>query len=123
MVEFEYQPWKKIVVHEIVELPLQDFLMKSSLGVESGAIGRHLLWVDGFIVEHITLPDTEDVVREKLQGVVHWSSLSFAVLEKFQEEFKVAGNIRIPVVNLSNNPIFRELVPWIRTNFKREKLR
>jgi hypothetical protein len=42
LLEFEFQPWKKIIVHEVVKLPLQHFLMGASLGVESGGIGRRL---------------------------------------------------------------------------------
>lgn len=33
MVEFEYQPWKKIVVHEVVKYPIEFFLSQHSLGI------------------------------------------------------------------------------------------
>jgi len=120
MVEFEFQPWKKIVIHEVIKLSLQNFLSEHSLGVQEGGIGRPLLWVDGIIFEHSLFPDTEDIIKEKLEAKVHWSSLNYTLLENYQSEFKVAGNIRIPVIGVSNNEIFREMATWIKTTFEKK---
>jgi len=120
MVEFEYQPWKKISVHEVVKLTLEHFLSGHSLGVQEGGIGRPILWVDGIIFEHGLFRDTDDIIREKLEGKVHWSVLNYGTLEKHQSEFKVAGNIRIPVIDVSGNKIFREMAVWIKNNFEKK---
>ena len=120
MVEFEFQPWKKIIVHEVVKLPLEDFLSRHSLGVQEGAIGRPLLWVDGIVFEKGVFRDTDDIIKEKLAGKVHWSSLNYGILEKYQTEFKVTGNIRIPVMNVGNNKVFREMATWIKSNFEKK---
>lgn len=121
MVEFEFQPWRKIIVHEVVKFPLQHFISGASYGVQTGGVGRPLTWANGFIFEKRGLRDTDDVVKEKLEGKIYWSSLHYAILKKCQPEFKVPGNIRIPVINLSDHETFREMATWIKNNFEKKK--
>ena len=120
MVEFELQSWKKIIIHEVVKFPLQHFLSGHSLGVSEGGIGRPLFWVDGIIFDRTGLPDTDDIIREKLEGKLHWNFLHYTILEKYQPEFKVAGNIRIPVIKVSDNETFKEMTKWIKDNFEKK---
>ena len=117
-IEFEYEPWKKIVIHEVIKFPLQHFLSGASLGIESGGVGRPLSWVNGLILNISVFRDTDDIIKEKLNGTLHYSSISYATQEKFQTEFKVDGNIRIPVINVSNNKIFAELASWLKKEFE-----
>ena len=118
MVEFEYQPWKKIIIHEVLKFPLEHFISASSMGVQAGGVGRPLRWVDGVIFQIGNFRDTDDIIKEKLNGIVHYSAVSYAILEKFQSEFKVSGNIRIPVIDLSGNKTFREMAIWLKKNFE-----
>jgi len=121
MVEFEYQPWKKIIVHEVAKFPLEHFLNTHSIGIQQGGIGRPLVWVDGVVFEFAGVRDTDDMIREKLEGKVHWNHLHYAILERYQSEFKITqGNIRIPVVNVSDNKVFKEMAEWIKNNFERK---
>ena len=120
MVEFEYQPWKKIVVHEVVKYPLEFFLSQHSLGVQPGGIGRSITWADGIIFGIDTMRTTDEVIKEQLEGKIHYNSIVYGLLEKHQPEFKVAGNIRIPVIDVSNNEIFKEMVAWIKRTFEKK---
>jgi hypothetical protein len=117
-IEFEYQPWKKIIVHEVIKLPLQHFLSSASLNVPAGGVGRPLRWVNGLIIEIQWLRETDDIIKEKLNGTIHYSALSYAVHENHQPEFKVSGNIRIPLVDVSGNKVFAELASWIKKEFE-----
>lgn len=118
--EFEYQPWKKIIVHEVLKFPLQHFLSASSLGIQAGGVGRPLKWVDGVIFQISQFRDTDDIIREKLNGTIHYSAVSYVIHENFQSEFKVSGNIRIPVIDLSGNKVFKEMVSWLKKNFEKK---
>jgi len=120
MVEFEYQPWKKIIIHEVVKYPIEFFLSQHSLGAQPGGIGRPLTWVDGIIFNIGPFRETEDVIKEKLEGKVHYSSIVYGVLEKYQPEFKVEGNIRIPVTDVSDNRVFKEMIVWLKRNFEQK---
>jgi len=104
-----------------MKLTLEHFLSTHSLGVKAGGIGRPLLWADGVIFDKGGFRDTDDIIKEKLEGKVHWTALNYTVLEKYQPEFKVAGNIRIPVINVSDNRIFREMSAWMKENFKKNE--
>jgi len=79
-----------------------------------------LNWADGIVFEHGVFHDTDEIIKEKLEGKIHWIALTYAILEKYQAEFKVEGNIRIPVMNLSDNAVFREMARWIRDTFEKK---
>ena len=117
MVEFEYQPWDKVIVHEVVKYPLEHFLVTHTLGIKEGGIGRPLNWADGIVFEHSSMPPTEDVIREQLQRKIHWSSLNYGIMEEYQNKFIRQGQVIIPIVNLSNNRVFKTMVKWIKENF------
>ena len=121
MVKFEFQPWKRIIVHEVARFSVEYFISSHSLGVQQGGVGRPISWTDGFLFEFGVFRDTDDVIKEKLEGKVHWSFLHYAILENYQLEFKVAGNIRIPVMNVADNETFREMATWIKSNFEKKK--
>jgi hypothetical protein len=118
MVEFEYQPWKKIIVHEVVKYPIDFFVSQHSLGVSPGGIGRPIIWVDGVVFDRALIRDTDDIIKEKLEGKLHYSSITYGILEKHQPAFKVEGNIRIPIIDVSHNKVFKELVAWIKRTFE-----
>ena len=119
MVEFEYQPWKKIIVHDVVKFPIEHFISSHSLGVQPGGIGRPLTWVDGIVFERGLFRDTDEIIKEKLEGNLHYSVVSYALLEKYKPEIRVKeGNIRIPIIDLSDNKAFKEMVAWIKRTFE-----
>jgi hypothetical protein len=86
--EFEYQPWKKIVTHEIAKFSLQHFLSASRLGVAQGGVGRPVRWVDGVILEISAFRDTDDIIKEKLAGTVHYSAVSYSSTRLFSPSLK-----------------------------------
>lgn len=120
LVEFEYQPWKKIIVHDVIKVPLEFFLSTHVIGVQEGGVARPLNWVDGVLFVHVPMRPTEDVVEEQLEGKLHWASLTYTLLKDYQPGFIRPGNVRIPVVDVSNNLIFKEMVKWIKENFEKE---
>ena len=109
---------KKIVVHEVIRFPIEFFITQHSLGIEPGGIGRPLNWTDGIVFDIAHFRDTDDVIKDKLEGKLHYSSIIYGILEKYQPEFKLAGNIRVPITDLSSNKIFKEMVAWIKKSFE-----
>lgn len=120
MVKVIYAPWKEIVIHEFVEHNLDDFLKLRCIGITSGALGKPLLWIDGIALDRIGMRETESVIREKLEGKLHWSSLSFATMPKYKPMITVReGNIRIPIIDVSDNSYFQAVVKWLKVNIKK----
>lgn len=119
MVEIIYEPWKTIIIHEIVQYDLQMLVHLHGLGVESGQLGSPINWANGVAFEHVNIPPTDEIIKEQIQGKIHWSTLSFAFMPKYQQLIMVPeGNVRIPVLELSDNEIFRDMAEWIKEHYK-----
>jgi hypothetical protein len=117
MVEFEYRPWKKIIIHEIMEYPLEYFFFQSTQGIPKGGMGRPLMWSNGVLFSSFFIQTSEEVVKQQLQGIVHWASLHFSRMEKYQQEIKRDNRIKIPILNVSNHAIFGPMSNWIKKRY------
>jgi len=115
MVKVVYQPWEKIVIHEIVKYALDDLVKLQSLGVEPGGLADPLLWAGGIVFSSSTMLDTKDVIKEKLEGVVHWSSVEWALMPEFKEVIIIKEtNVKIPVINVSTHSIYKTVSKWLK---------
>jgi len=121
MVEIEYLPYQKIVIHEVRKLDVPDLLTLVALQVEAqkaGGVGV-INWVDGIafmIGEFIATPET---ISESLKGVVHYAIVNFTETS-YQSEKRVTVNNRDYTIRLQkadNNPNFVELSKFLK-NFK-----
>jgi hypothetical protein len=117
MVRFEYQPWKKIIIHEIVEYPLEYFINNSTIGIKKGSIGRPIIWSNGLIFISTTFQPTEDVIKEQLQGIIHFTSLHYCKMPEYQREITATNRIRVPLRNLSHHAVFGPMAEWIKQTF------
>ena len=118
MVKFIYEPWKTVVIHEIVQYDIQTLVQLQALGVQAGQLGRSLNWANGIAFRHEPMPPTDEVIKEQIQGSIHWPHLAFAVMPKYQPAFVIQkGKVTIPVVDLSENEIFRDMAEWIKKRY------
>jgi len=121
MVKVVYQPWEKIVIHEIVKYALDDLVKLQSLGVEPGGLADPLLWAGGIVFSSSTMLDTKDVIKEKLEGVVHWSSVEWALMPEFKEVIIIKEtNVKIPVINVSTHSIYKTVSKWLKEHKESE---
>jgi len=119
MVDIIYEPWKTIVIHEIVQYDLQMLIHLHSLGVQPGQLGRPINWANGVAFVQRSMPPTDEVVKEQINGKIHWSSLAFAFMPDHKQVVEIPdGKIRIPILNLSDNEIFRDMAEWIKKHYK-----
>jgi hypothetical protein len=120
MVEVVYQPWKKIVVHEKIEYNLDELVRLQSLGVEPGGLAEPLFWADGVVFSRSTMFDTEDVIKEKLEGVVHWSSVEWALMPESKGVIIIKEtNVKVPIINVSAHPIYKTVSKWLREQVRK----
>ncbi|MCK4482270.1 hypothetical protein KAU55_03525 [Candidatus Bathyarchaeota archaeon] len=113
--EVVYQPWKKIVMHEIVKYALDDLVKLQSLGVEPGGLADALLWAGGIVFSSSTMLETKDVIKEKLEGVVHWSSVEWALMPEYKEVIIIKEtNVKIPIISVSAHPIYTAVSEWLK---------
>ena len=89
------------------------------MGVPAGGLGRPLNWVDGVAFRQAPMPPTDEIIKDQLDGKIHWAQLAFAPMPKFQPYILVKeGQIRIPIINLSDNEIFRNVIAWLKERYK-----
>lgn len=120
LVKITYRPWQELVVHEILEYEPQElFSIIVKQGLATGAVGitPSMNWADGVVFTFAPFPDTEDVIRDKLKGIVHYAVVQFAALPDYRSEVTVnlAGtqhSVRLQKVEV--NPIFSEIAKFLK---------
>ena len=98
----------------MVEYTLPDFVKHLTLGVSPGSFSSLAKWCDGIVFAHVSLPSTADVVKDQMSGIVHWAWLSYAEMDSFNDVLESASNAKIPIINVSNNDLNKELVRWLK---------
>lgn len=80
MPKVTFAPCKEIVVHEVIEQEshaLFEDMVRQALSSPVHAEPT-INWVDGIAFVVAPMPPTEDIVRENLEGKVHYASVMFA---------------------------------------------
>jgi hypothetical protein len=118
--EIVMEPYKKIVVHEIVELRLNDWveMIISGTRAAGGTTIPMVNWCNGvaFQVQPFN-PNSEEVISEQLKGIIHYAAVTFATKERFEREIRISeGTIRL--VDQSANPNFVKLAGVLKARAK-----
>ena len=74
-------------------------------------------WANGIVFQPFHFPDTDIIVNEKLKGVLHWSSVIFAVKEKFEKQI-VKDDGTINFIDISVNDIFGKVAEYLKAQSK-----
>ncbi len=120
MVKFTYQPWKEIVIHEIIEWKPDDlFALIAREMLESGVVGviPSTNWAEGIVFDISQFTETDEVVRERLNGTVHYSSVEFARMPEYKPEVQVnlgGTYYRVRLTRADMNPVFVELAKYLK---------
>ena len=116
--EISIEPWKKLVIHEIIEYDFSDWVKQIAFSTRSSGGGIPTMqWADGIVFSPSNFPTTNATIDEQLKGTLHWSSVSFALKEKFEHQI-VSENATINLVNVSVNTIFKELAQNLKGRSK-----
>ncbi len=120
MVEVEYKPYEKIIVHELRKLEVQDFFLWVASQVEAQKQGATptVHWVDGIAFVTGEFMVTPEMVTENLKGRIHYAVVFFTEIP-YQPERRVTVNGRDSVVRFARgdtNPNFVALVKFLKSN-------
>lgn len=116
--DIEIDPWKKLVIHEVIEYKFDEWANQIAFNAKSSGGGIPTMqWVDGVVFSPANFPTTNEVTKEQLLGILHWSSVSFAIKEKFEKQI-VQDNATINLMDVSVNEIFRELAIKLKAESK-----
>ncbi|MEK6929654.1 MAG: hypothetical protein AABZ42_03170 [Thermoproteota archaeon] len=116
--EISIEPWKKLVIHEVIEYKFDEWVKQIAFSTRSsgGAIPT-MQWTNGIVFSPSNFPTTNVTVEEQLKGILHWSSVSFAIKEKFEKQI-VIENATINLMDVSVNEIFKELAQNLKKQSK-----
>jgi len=117
MVEFEYQPYSKVIIHEIVKIPLETFISSRCIGRPDGGVALPMRWANGFTFDIGFMHPTDDLVNEQLKGITRWAALSYADMAEFTEIIQGDRAIKIPVIKAEAG-VFNELGDWLRNEYE-----
>jgi len=117
MVEFEYQPFKKVIIHEITKIPIEQMILARALAAGEGQIALPLYWVGGIVFEHSLAPLTDDIINEQLKGIIHWSLLMYSDMDDYEEEIVGPHATRITVFK-QEGELFKDLAKWLKEEYE-----
>ena len=112
------EAWKRLIIHEIIEYKFDDWVKQIAFSSRtSGGAIPTMQWADGVAFSPVNFPTTNIVMEEQLKGFLHWSSVSFAIKEKFEKQI-VGETATINLVDVSVNEIFRKLAAELKKQSK-----
>lgn len=110
------EPYRKIVIHEVIELEFQDLIdqMINQTRAVGGATIPMLAWCNGMVFQIASFnPNSEEIIKESLKGTVHYSAVTFAVKQDFEREIiRPTGTVLL--VNQSANANFNALAEVLK---------
>jgi len=116
--EIIIEPWKELVIHEVLELKLDEWVTQIIASARSAGGGiPTIFWAGGLAFHFATFPDTETIVQEKLKGRIHYSSVTFAIKEKFEKQVVREGGT-VNFTDVSHNEIFSKLADKLSSQSK-----
>jgi hypothetical protein len=124
MPTISYEPTEEIIVHQVLEYESKAFfeeVMRQNLAQQLSVIPT-VNWIDGIAFSIWRFPETDDIVRDAMNGKLHLYSVAFTKVS-FQTHFQITlanQEIKVPLRNASNNPNFVALVAFLK-DFKHEK--
>jgi hypothetical protein len=116
MVKITYSPIQEIKIYEMAEYSLPDFIKLMTDNIPPGNISAAVKWCDGMIFMSTGLPSTDDVIKDQMTGIIHYAWLAYAEMPTYKPSIETTSKVILPVIDVGNNKINKELVGWIRSN-------
>jgi hypothetical protein len=111
--EISVEPWKKLVIHELLEYRFEDLakLVATQSVQQGGTAIPTISWAEGVAFLISPFPDeSEVIIEEKLKGIIHYNTVLFALKKNFEAEIFMRGHeIRINLIDVGTNDIFKLL--------------
>jgi len=74
-------------------------------------------WANGIAFNAYAFPESVPIVEEKLKGILHYSSVTFAIKEKFERQI-IKGTATINFSDVSINEIFGKMAERLKGKSK-----
>jgi len=109
LVKVTFKPSEELIIHESIQHSLSDLIKLCSVDVQPGGLGGPLSWAEGVIFRFSRMTPTDEIVRELLQGKVHWNVVEWALMPQYKQVIPIEEiNAKIPVIKVSTTTILCE---------------
>lgn len=111
MVEVEYQPIRKIIVHEAIKHTSEEFV-RMFAQAKSNTPPQPVRWIDGIIFNYSAMQPTPELINERVRdGVVHWDFIIFAKMPDYQNIVTHPDTqVQLRVIDNSNNSAIVDVI-------------
>ncbi len=113
MVKITFKPWEELVVHETIKYELKELIELKTRYLKTGQGSEALLWAEGVVFTRTIMPPTDDVVRDQLKGIIHYSSVEYAMMPKYKKNL-VSGGRTVPIIDAGKTPALRDMARELR---------
>ena len=114
-VSISYEPFKEIVVMEKTYFNTPEDIARFTSVIAGGKLAG-LYWVDGIVFLYFPLPaSTAAVAKELLEKrKVYWTFVGYAPMPKYMAVIETKEKMIVPVVDISSDPVLREVAHWLK---------
>ena len=115
LVKVTFKPWEEVVIHESIYYSLEDLVKICTVGVGPGGLAAPLRWAEGVVFRSSPMPPTDEVVRETLEGRIHWNAVSWALMPEYKNVIPIREiNANIPIINASATEALRDVAKALK---------
>lgn len=124
MVEFEYCPWKKVVIHDVEFEELEKRLMWVEIAAPPGSLAKPpFRWCKGWIITSRSMEICRESIRERMKGILRLQFLGLSPLPDYVSVIELENRTKIPVIDVSDSPFWKALVQWALKTFEKDALK
>jgi len=119
-VEFQYRPYKKIVINEVLICSIDDLIHMALLSTPPYASSPPLRWCKGWVFNLVFQGMSERGWKEQTEkGTVYWNSVTLAPFPVYHSHIDVnQGQVKIPLLDLSYSETMVAFIDWFKRAFK-----
>jgi hypothetical protein len=114
-VNVSYSPFKEIVIMEKTFFNTPEDIARFTSVIAGGKLAG-LYWVEGVVFLYFPLPASTTVVaRELLENrKIYWTFVGYAFMPKYAQTIETKEKIIVPVVDISSDPVLRQVAQWLK---------
>ena len=120
MVKITFSPTKEIVIHEINEKKPDEFytlMIKQAQAQGAVGITPSVHWAHGVAFTFGFFPETPDIVKDKLDGKIHYGTIVFAPVPEYRADaiVRIQGTeYHVSLQNAESNPILSDVAKFLQ---------
>jgi hypothetical protein len=109
MTDFVYEPYKKIHVHDLIKMSLDDLVSMISTLESANAY-----WADGVLFVSFSISESDELGKKEIEGETYLDRVVFCKYDRYTKTAKSSTNVEINVINVQTSPLYGDLVGWLK---------